>query len=97
MVGCLLPGGKPSVPFYDGDANRWLVAEMTGAEFMNGGKPGSSVDLGLVYDAKRDVVWGVLCSLRGTGALNAVRVDKATLHARPLSPVEPPTAAEVKP
>ena len=36
---------------------------------------GASVDLGLAYDAKRDLVWGVLCNLQGTGALNVLRFD----------------------
>jgi hypothetical protein len=85
MFGFLLPGGNASVPFYDCQANRWLGAEMPGAEFMNRGKPGSSVDLGLAYDAGRDVVWGVLCSLRSKGALNAVRVDPSTLPIKPLT------------
>jgi hypothetical protein len=85
MFGFLLPGERrTSVPFYDCEANRWLSAEMPGAEFMNGGKPGASVDLGLVYDAGRDVVWGVLCNLGGGNSLNAVRVDRETLGAKPL-------------
>ena len=84
MLGFLLPGGKALVPFYDCEANRWQAAEMAGAEFMNRGTPGSSVDLGLAYDAKRDLVWGVLCSLRAKGALHAVRVDKEKLGAQPL-------------
>lgn len=78
--------GKLAVPFYDAAGNRWLGAEMAGAEFINRGKAGSSVDLGLVYDAKRELVWGVLCSLRGTGALQAVRLDAASLGAKPLKP-----------
>ena len=61
-----------------------MGAEMPGAEFINRGKAGSSVDLGLVYDAKRELVWGVLCSLRGTGALNVVRLDADSLGAKPL-------------
>jgi hypothetical protein len=89
MYGFLLPGGsKTRVPFYDCEANCWLVADLPGAEFINNGKPGSSVDLGLAYDTKRDVTWGVLCSLRGKGALNAVRVDRQTLGAKPLADVK---------
>lgn len=88
MIGFLLQAeGGLSVPFYDCGQNRWLTARMPGAEFMNGGrnaKPGSSVDLGLAYDARRDLVWGTLCSLRREGSLQVVRVDAATLAATPL-------------
>jgi hypothetical protein len=85
MIGALLDvNSKLTVPFYDGDKNRWLTAPMVGADFINRGKPGCSVDLGLRYDAARDVVWGVLCSLRGKGALNVVRLDPAALAAAPL-------------
>lgn len=88
LIGFLLQGeGGFVVPIYDCEKNRWLAAKMPGAEFMNGGKnakPGSSVDLGLAYDAKRDLVWSTLCSLRGEGALQVVHVDAATLGATPL-------------
>jgi hypothetical protein len=88
MIGFLLDGESGLVvPFYDCEKNRWLAAKMPGAEFMNGGKkakPGSSVDLGLAYDPKRDLVWSTLCSLRGEGSLQVVRVDAATLGATPL-------------
>ncbi|MCW8130814.1 MAG: hypothetical protein KIS92_10725 [Planctomycetota bacterium] len=88
MLGFLLQAdGGLVVPVYDCEKNRWMGAKMPGAEFMNGGKqakPGSSVDLGLVYDAKRGLVWGTLCSLSGEGALRAARVDAATLSLQPL-------------
>jgi len=87
MLGFLLQGeGGLVVPFYDCEKNRWVAAKMPGAEFMNGGKqakPGSSVDLGLVYDAKRDLVWSTLCALR-QGCLQVVKVDAASLNAQPL-------------
>ncbi|MCG3179799.1 MAG: hypothetical protein BIFFINMI_02144 [Phycisphaerae bacterium] len=89
MFGFLLAGENGVVvPFYDCDKNRWLTAAMPGADFINGkrkAEPGSSVDLGLVYDPKRDLVWGVLCGLRGEGALQVVKVDAATLNAGPLA------------
>ncbi|HUT35926.1 MAG TPA: kelch repeat-containing protein [Planctomycetota bacterium] len=85
MIGYLSErDGGLVVPFYDCAGNRWLAARMAGAEFINGGKAGSSVDLGLAYDSKRDVVWATLCSLRREGALQVVRVDAATLGAAPL-------------
>ena len=88
MFGFLLEGeGGLVVPFYDCGKNRWLAAKMPGAEFMNGGKkakPGSSVDLGLVYDPERDLVWSTLCELRRSGRLRVVKVDAVTLEATPL-------------
>ncbi len=33
-------------------------------EFLNAGKPGSSLDLWLAYDQKHALVWITLCSLR---------------------------------
>ena len=39
-------------------------------------QPGGSVDLGLLYDAKRDVVYAVRCHLR-PGALRVLRIDAA--------------------
>lgn len=84
MLGFLLQGeGGLVVPFYDCEKNRWVAAKMPGAEFMNRGKAGSSVDLGLVYDAKRDLVWGTLCALK-KGCLQVLKVDAATLGAQPL-------------
>ena len=76
--------GKSVMPLYDCADNRWLTAEIPGSDFIGRKKQASSVDLGLVYDAKRDIVWGVLCKLRETGALNALRVDAGTLKAEPL-------------
>jgi len=87
MLGYLLKvGGKLVVPFYDCAKNQWLVAEVAGAEgfITRKGRAGSSVDLGLIYDAKRDLVWGALCMLRRDGALRALRVDRKTLNLKPL-------------
>ena len=56
------------IPFYDIANNRWLTAEIPGSEFFVRTRPGTSVDLGLAYDAERDLVWGVMCKLRGNGA-----------------------------
>ena len=85
LVGYLLEkGGSLLVPFYDCAANRWLGARMPGAEFLNRGKPGASVDLGLAHDGARDLVWATLCNLRKEGALHVVRVDAASLTASPL-------------
>ncbi|MBE7467303.1 MAG: hypothetical protein HS116_27835 [Planctomycetes bacterium] len=75
--------GGLAVPLYDCEKNRWLSAKIPGAEFMNRGKAGSSVDLGLVYDTKRDLVWGTLCALK-KGCLQVLKVDAATLGAQPL-------------
>jgi Galactose oxidase, central domain len=82
MLGYLLKvDGKLVVPFYDCAKNKWFTAEMPGAEgFINRkGRAGSSVDLGLIYDAKRDLVWGTLCALRGDGHLRVLRIDRKSL------------------
>lgn len=85
MFGYLLErNGRKLVPFYDCAGNRWVTAAIPGSEFMGRKGRGASVDLGLVYDTKRDLVWGVLCRLRGTGALNVLRVDAETLTTEPL-------------
>lgn len=76
MLGDILEvDGRKVIPFYGCEENEWLVAELPGSEFI-GGERGASVDLGLVYDAKRDLVWGVMCKLRGQGALNVLRWDR---------------------
>jgi hypothetical protein len=76
MLGYILEvDGRKVVPFYDGGENEWLVADLPGSDFI-AGERGCSVDLGLVYDAKRDLVWGVKCKLRGRGALNVLRFDR---------------------
>lgn len=86
MLGYLLEReGKLLVPFYDCAANRWLGAAMPGAEFFNAGKPGASVDLGLVYDPSRRLVWATLCNLRKEGALQVARIEAPSLGAAPLS------------
>jgi hypothetical protein len=84
MLGYILEvdGGRV-VPFYDCENNQWLVAELSGSEFI-AGERGYSVDLGLVYDAKRGFVWGVKCNLRGRGALNVLRFDRETARIRVL-------------
>lgn len=86
MFGYLLKDGERTVvPFYDCEKNIWLGAEMAGSAFINRrGAPGSSVDLGLVYDPDRDLVWGVLCRL-APGALNVLRVDRDALDLKPLA------------
>ena len=78
MLGYILDvDGIRVVPFYDCEENQWLVAELPGSDFI-AGERGCSVDLGLVHDAKRDLVWGVKCSLRGQGALNVLRFNRET-------------------
>jgi len=76
--------GRPVTLLYDCAANRWVTADLPGAGFIAGRrKVGCSVDLGLAYDAKRDVVWGVLCRLR-PGALNVLRLRREGLPLEPL-------------
>ncbi|HSI33747.1 MAG TPA: hypothetical protein VK986_09175, partial [Tepidisphaeraceae bacterium] len=61
------------VPFYDVAKNRWLAAAVEGSEFFAHAKDGVSVDLGLQYDAGRDLVWAVMCNLK-PGSVRVLRV-----------------------
>jgi len=85
MLGYRLPRGERFVvPFYDAAKNAWLAADLPGSAFIGSrGRGGCSVDLGLAYDAKRDLVWGVLCRLR-PGALHVLRLDADSLRLQPL-------------
>jgi hypothetical protein len=62
------------LPLYDVAGNRWLAAEVPGSEFFGRAEGGSSVDLGLAYDAARDLVWAVMCKLR-PGSVQVLRLD----------------------
>lgn len=73
--------------FYSAADNRWLSAAIPGSEFYaRKAQDGmvASVDLGLVYDARRDLVWAVMCKLQGTGDLQALRIDAGTLKLQPV-------------
>jgi hypothetical protein len=84
MLGYILDvDGQKVVPFYDCEDNQWLVAELPGSDFI-AGERGCSVDLGLVYDAKRGLIWGVKCELAAQGALNVLRFDRETAAVRVL-------------
>ena len=64
MLGYILDvDGQKVVPFYDCEDSQWLAAELPGSDFISGQR-GCSVDLGLVYDAKRGLIWSVKCRLR---------------------------------
>ncbi len=75
LFGTLI-GADLQTPFYVPESNAWQLASIPGAEVMNSHRkqPGGSVDLGLLYDAKRDLVYAVLCQLR-PGAVRVLRVD----------------------
>jgi hypothetical protein len=70
-------------PLYDLVANAWLTAEIPGSEFIARTEPGVSVDLGLAYDPKRNLVWAVMCQLK-PGALQVLRIDRKSLNLKPL-------------
>lgn len=59
-------------------ANTWLAADIPRSEFITRTEPGISVDLGLAYDAKRNLVRAVLCRLK-PGALQVLRVERQAL------------------
>ncbi len=79
MLGILLNDqGKPKVPFYDPQNNRWLLSTIPRSEFIGSSKLkgwGASVDLGLAYDAKRALVWAVQGRFQ-PGAIKFLKVDK---------------------
>lgn len=87
LLGYILRDGDEDevVPIYDCANNRWLKAEIEGSRFINARKaaPGSSVDLGLVYDAKRDLIWGTLCNLK-PGSLQVLKLDAKSLKIKPM-------------
>jgi hypothetical protein len=62
------------IPFYNVSQNCWQVAEIPGSEFFSRTNDGASVDLGLQYDANRDLVWGIMCKLH-PGSVQALRID----------------------
>jgi hypothetical protein len=72
----VLVGDALQTPFYVPESNTWQLASIPGAEIINSHRkqPGGSVDLGLLYDARRDLVYAVLCHRR-PGALRVLRVD----------------------
>ncbi|MBA4066775.1 MAG: hypothetical protein C0501_24325 [Isosphaera sp.] len=81
MFGVLVKSGeKLLVPFYDPKRNEWVLADVPGSELFNAGRreAGASVDLGLVYDPKRELVFAVLCHLE-PGAVRVLRLDGTTL------------------
>ena len=71
---------KLLVPFYDPKRNKWVLADVPGAKVFNASRkePGASVDLGLVYDPNRELVFAVLCHLE-PGAVRVLRLDGTTL------------------
>ena len=77
-------GKQNRVPFYDVAGNRWLVADLPESEFFSRQGEGASVDLGLIYDVPRDLVWAVMCKLQGPKDLQVIRIDEQLT----LTPVE---------
>ena len=75
LMGYRLDG---AVPIYDVAHNRWSTIEIPGSEFIGRDNTGASVDLGLTYDARRDLIWAVMCQLK-PGALQVLRLDARTL------------------
>ena len=69
-------GKKNRIPFYDVANNRWLVADLPESQFFSRQGEGASVDLGLIYDAPRDLVWAVMCRLQGPQDLQVIRLNQ---------------------
>ena len=76
LAGVTLPtdgDGLRWTPAYDCAANKWIACKIEGPN--PAGKDGRNVSLGLVYDAKRDLVWAV----DTRGGIFVLRVDSKTL------------------
>ena len=87
MIGYHLGGEanqKNRVPFYDVAGNRWLTADLPGSDFFSRQGAGASVDLGLIYDVPRDLIWAVMCRLQGPQDLQVIRLNEKL----PLTPAE---------
>jgi len=69
-------GKKNRIPFYDVAGNRWLVADLPESQFFSRQGEGASVDLGLIYDGPRHLVWAVMCRLQGPQDLQVIRLDE---------------------
>ncbi|PCJ61297.1 MAG: hypothetical protein COA79_06870 [Planctomycetota bacterium] len=79
--------GKTHMPFYDPKANAWFSAEIPSSNFVGLSDRSGNVDLGLVYDPKRELVWGILGQLRprrGLHPLNALKIDRKLLELMPI-------------
>ena len=60
LIGVTVSPGEDGLrwtPAYDCGANKWLSIRIDGPN--PAGKDGRNVSLGLVYDAKRDLIWAV--------------------------------------
>lgn len=84
LIGYHLGGETNQIPFYDVAGNRWLTAELPGSEFFSRTGAGASVDLGLIYDRERELIWAVMCKLQSSNDLQVLQIDEKLK----LSPVE---------
>ncbi len=81
LAGVTLPAdadGLRWTPVYDCAANKWIACKIEGPN--PAGKEGRNVSLGLVYDAKRDLIWAV----DTRGGIFVLRVDPKTLAKKDL-------------
>lgn len=72
-------GRTNHLPVYDISMNRWGTVEVPGSDFFTHRSEGVSVDLGLIYDAKRGLVWAVMCKMSEVGHLQVLRVDESLM------------------
>jgi hypothetical protein len=81
MVGGTLPPGEDGLrrtPAYDPAANRWVSLRIGGED--PSGPKGRNVSLGLMYDAKRKLLWAV----DTRSEVFVLRLDPATADQRPM-------------
>ncbi len=74
--------GKKKIPFYDPEKNEWFAAAIAGSEFIAHARANgyaANVDLGVAYDAARQLVW----TFRGRlnpGSIQVLRLERKTLN-----------------
>jgi len=81
LAGVTLPPDADGVrwtPAYDCAANKWIACKITGPNPT--GKDGRNVSLGLVYDARRDLIWAV----DTYGHISVLRLDIKTVSQKDL-------------
>jgi len=73
--------GLTGVLVWDIKNNEWKLAEIGNIDVINrDSKQGKSVDLGLVYDKKRKIIWAIQCRLT-KGCVRALKLnDQLKMH-----------------
>ena len=79
--------GRMRWPLYDCEKNAWKAVLLAGSDPIGKGKDAYNVSLGLVYDAKRKLIWAA----DHVANISALRLDLKAADVRPME--EPAPAA----